>query len=298
MKILLADDQPEMRSLVAEVLRDQGHHVLAFEDGRKALQRAPSQGIDLLITDFDMPGIDGVELCRRLRKGQPGLPAVLISSRCGDADWAPSEPMVCLPKPFRRQQLLDALDQAQWIAHAKQEVATFEPNALAPMHPATRYPNWALGLAAALLLLVGGASMFSFSGGFGGPPSLPEPNGQTTLRHAAVQLLAPVGVLAQLPDAATWQPVPNADAYRLRFETVDGRIVFETRAAGSPWPFPEALRRQLPANVAFHWQVEALSDAGQLLARSPRTRFRVVAPMDVDESTSSEAAATNPTRTP
>lgn len=270
MKILLADDHADVRSLVAEVLRDQGHHVLVFEDGRQALDGASSQHVDMLITDFDMPGLDGVELCRKLRLSRPGLPAVLMSSRCGEADWKPPQPMVCLAKPFRRQQLLDAINRALQLPGAD----------AAESPPAKAHRAWAWGLAAALLLVVGGGLMPSLLDRLGGPPALPEPVQQDIQRDATVQILAPAGVLAQLPDAAAWQAVPGADAYQLRFETVDGQMLFETRASAPPWSFPEALRNQLPANVAFHWQVEAFSTSGHLLARSARTRFRVITPVD------------------
>lgn len=285
MKILLAEDNPEVRSLVAEVLRDQGHEVHAYGEGRQALEAAKSLHPQLLVTDFDMPGLDGVELCRRLRQQQASLPAVLISSRCGESDWTPSEAMVCLAKPFRRQQLLDAVDAALLGPQSDSSRTAFGPEtpqrSRRRPRPSSRWssPSWRWGVAAAVLVMVG-LPLYSNLETIWGPPALPEPVRQGVQRAATLQVEAPRGVLAKLPEAAVWQAVPQASVYHLRFETVDGNVLFESRTPTSPWPLPEALRQQLPTNVAFHWQVEAMSSSGHLLARSSRTRFRVVAPLD------------------
>lgn len=71
MRVLVADDDPVLQAIVAAVLAPEGHEVLPALDGLQALELFLSQSPDLVLTDFDMPGLDGLELCRRIQ----GLPA-------------------------------------------------------------------------------------------------------------------------------------------------------------------------------------------------------------------------------
>jgi sigma-B regulation protein RsbU (phosphoserine phosphatase) len=90
-RILIADDTAFWRMRVGEILAGWGHEVLFAENGRQAFAMAASdEAIDLLITDWEMPFLSGVELCRRLR-GQPRasyLPIILLTSRDAKADLA------------------------------------------------------------------------------------------------------------------------------------------------------------------------------------------------------------------
>jgi len=66
-RIITVDDAATMRRLIAYTLRGAGHEVLEAEDGEDALRLLGGQGIDLVITDINMPKMDGIELVRRLR---------------------------------------------------------------------------------------------------------------------------------------------------------------------------------------------------------------------------------------
>src|SRR5687767_8549607 len=81
-RILVVDDQRIQAELVAGLLRNLGYEVSIVLDPREALERVRSAPPDLLISDIVMPGIDGYELCRRLR-GDPAtalLPVILVTS--------------------------------------------------------------------------------------------------------------------------------------------------------------------------------------------------------------------------
>ena len=69
--ILAVDDSPSMREMLAAVLRDSGYHVVEAEDGVKALELAKTRSIDVVLTDQNMPNMDGLSLVKNLR----GLPA-------------------------------------------------------------------------------------------------------------------------------------------------------------------------------------------------------------------------------
>src|SRR5580693_6400639 len=83
--ILVADDDPAIRGMEAEFLLGLGYNVLEAEDGESALQLAAgAKSVDLLITDFVMPGIDGLQLIRRLRDMYPDVPVLMVSGSLAD----------------------------------------------------------------------------------------------------------------------------------------------------------------------------------------------------------------------
>ncbi|HEX3542713.1 MAG TPA: response regulator [Acidimicrobiales bacterium] len=88
MQIVVADDDPVMRALLQLKLEAEGHHVTLARDGNEALALAGSARPGLMVLDVAMPGIDGLEVTRRLRQ-QPEtarLPIVLLTGRDSDPD--------------------------------------------------------------------------------------------------------------------------------------------------------------------------------------------------------------------
>ncbi|RAI58947.1 ATP-binding protein [Roseicella frigidaeris] len=85
-RVLLVDDEPVVREVLAGQLVDAGYEVVDAADGATALaQLAHGPGFDLLVSDLAMDGIDGVTLIREARKLRPGLPAILVTGYAGDA---------------------------------------------------------------------------------------------------------------------------------------------------------------------------------------------------------------------
>src|SRR5436853_7881086 len=89
-RILLAEDDDQLRAFLGRGLRRAGHAVDAVADGEAALMQAHDVAYDLLVADVVMPGIDGIELARRGSLRQPsirvmfitGFPAVAIRDQC------------------------------------------------------------------------------------------------------------------------------------------------------------------------------------------------------------------------
>ena len=65
---LIVDDDPQVRRLLAEALRRAGIRILEARSGYKALKLAERSAPDFVVTDIEMPDMDGVELCQRLRE--------------------------------------------------------------------------------------------------------------------------------------------------------------------------------------------------------------------------------------
>ena len=80
-RILLAEDDTATRQLMARGLTSDGHTVREAEDGQAALAAMTTEAaaIDVLVTDVDMPGLDGIALAERALALKPGLKILLIS---------------------------------------------------------------------------------------------------------------------------------------------------------------------------------------------------------------------------
>ena len=109
--VLVVDDDPGVRAYVGEALRIGGFAVLEAADGTAALEIAEANAgpIEILVTDVNMPGIDGLELARRVRALRPGTGVLYISGAPADvvATWGLAAGGVFLSKPFGPDALLD-----------------------------------------------------------------------------------------------------------------------------------------------------------------------------------------------
>jgi DNA-binding NtrC family response regulator len=79
-KILLVDDEPGLRMMLAANLELEGFQVVEADSGESALEMAPRERPDVVLTDIRMPGISGVELFRRLRELGLKMPVVLMTA--------------------------------------------------------------------------------------------------------------------------------------------------------------------------------------------------------------------------
>ena len=100
---LVVDDDTELRLLIAQALRRGGLRVLEAGSGREALRLAQTSAPDFVVTDIGMPGLDGVELCRRLRQlpATSKVPIVVVTGsgdagRRGDRRWLRCRPREAL----------------------------------------------------------------------------------------------------------------------------------------------------------------------------------------------------------
>ena len=129
-RIMVVDDIPENLTLLHDMLRAEGYQVVLFPSGEMALKAAAKQPPDLVLLDINMPGLNGFEVCRRL-KAQPelaGIPVIFLSAlnepldklqafQCGGVDY--------VTKPFEVEELRArvrthlALRKLQWELHER-----------------------------------------------------------------------------------------------------------------------------------------------------------------------------------
>jgi two-component system response regulator MprA len=112
MKILVVDDERAVRESLRRALELEGYRVELAEDGEEALQRLGTAPADAAILDVLMPGIDGLEVCRRLRADGNAVPVLMLTaraevdSRVAGLDAGADD---YLPKPFALAELLARL---------------------------------------------------------------------------------------------------------------------------------------------------------------------------------------------
>ena len=107
--LLIVEDQRDLAELVALHLEDVARDVHICADGTSALKRAAAVAPDLVILDLGLPGLDGLEVCRRLRVGPRYVPILMLTARSSDAERVLGLEMGAddyLVKPFNVMELV------------------------------------------------------------------------------------------------------------------------------------------------------------------------------------------------
>ena len=120
--ILVIEDHDDIATLTALMLKDAGYSVLVAGNGEEGLRLLEQHTVDLVILDIMLPGIDGWEVCRRLRTAAPTatLPILFFTVRSGKIDQHRVELRMVngiIKKPFNRETLLGKV-QAALAPHA------------------------------------------------------------------------------------------------------------------------------------------------------------------------------------
>jgi len=108
-RILLAEDDDDMRRFLARALQNAGYSVIAFDNGLSAYERLREEPFNLLLTDIVMPEMDGIELARKASELDPDLKIMFITGFAAVAlnpdAQAPREAKI-LSKPFHLRDLV------------------------------------------------------------------------------------------------------------------------------------------------------------------------------------------------
>lgn len=113
-KILLLEDDPEMRAILEQILSYQDYDVTAVETGFQAIEAAKSNSFDLIVADVRVDGPDGIEVVSEARKDQPEVGTLLVSGYSSLEDDARAEKVGVggfLRKPFETQRFLELVQQ-------------------------------------------------------------------------------------------------------------------------------------------------------------------------------------------
>lgn len=106
--VLVVDDEPQMVGVISYALQVAGFDVLTAYNGEQALRRIEARHIDLVILDVMMPGMDGFEVCRRIRCNS-NIPVLLLTARSDQTDVIAGLELGAddyMPKPFSTRELV------------------------------------------------------------------------------------------------------------------------------------------------------------------------------------------------
>jgi two-component system, cell cycle response regulator CpdR len=113
-KILLAEDDRDMRRFLSKALRNAGFDVASFDNGKAAYQRLREEPFELLLTDIVMPEMDGIELARKATELDPDIKVMFITGFAAVAlnpdNNAPQQAKV-LSKPFHLKELVNEVQR-------------------------------------------------------------------------------------------------------------------------------------------------------------------------------------------
>src|SRR5438876_9193412 len=113
-KILLAEDDSDMRRFLVKALQNAGYQVIDFDNGLSAYRRLREEPFELLLTDIVMPEMDGIELARRATELDPEIKIMFITGFAAvtlNTNSRPPKDARVLSKPFHLKDLVREIDR-------------------------------------------------------------------------------------------------------------------------------------------------------------------------------------------
>jgi len=115
--ILVVDDEPTMRSLLETILSRDGYRILLASDGKEALEVLAREDVEMVISDVNMPRLDGFGLLKIVKNEYPGTSMVMMTGY-GDTYTVKDALLLgadeYISKPFRSQEIALVIERAYW----------------------------------------------------------------------------------------------------------------------------------------------------------------------------------------
>jgi len=240
--------------------------------------------IDVLLTEFALPGMSGLELVDRLREQDPDLAVLIVSTHDNHPELSErlrGGPMHFLRKPFSVRELGEAILDAvrcRPLAEMAAETGSRRVEASSSILPG--FPGWFRSWLRWVVPAAVGVVVLATAGltriGPLRPPALPELGGTSVRRGMAIEGFYPLGVVEELPRQLLWEKVEGAQIYRVSLLRVDDTVLWHDVVSDPSAALPDSLLADLHPHVVYTWKVEALDLELRLLARSETMPFEVV----------------------
>lgn len=104
-RILIVDDEEMIRTLLLQAFKFFGYEIETAENGIEAIKQITMKTYDLIITDYMMPKMDGLELIQRIKMINPSIPVLVVTSDGPECELLKSGALACIKKPFNISEL-------------------------------------------------------------------------------------------------------------------------------------------------------------------------------------------------
>lgn len=111
-KVLAVDDANFMRMMLEDILTKNGHTFLGAKDGQECLDILQNESVDVCVLDIRMPGMDGMEVLKRIKKDYPGIKVVMLSAMCDESSVKMALQLgadAFVAKPFQAECLINRI---------------------------------------------------------------------------------------------------------------------------------------------------------------------------------------------
>jgi signal transduction histidine kinase len=132
LRVLVVDDEPGARDVLAQYLRNDGHEVVTASSGVEAIGRVIAAKFDILLTDHGMPGMNGFQLADAIRRVDAAKPIVLVTGFEVPPEKRPASVDCILKKPLERSELREALQRLTGGGPRVESAAAAPPAMLKP----------------------------------------------------------------------------------------------------------------------------------------------------------------------
>ncbi|OGR82174.1 MAG: hypothetical protein A2901_04270 [Elusimicrobia bacterium RIFCSPLOWO2_01_FULL_54_10] len=123
-KILVVDDEPDMIWAITHVLLSEGHSVVSVNSGEEALVKVKDAAVGLVLLDFRLPGMDGIQILEKIKQARPELPVIMVTGYGGIEEAVQAIKLGAahyISKPFDNSQLVESVNKALQVGTLKTE---------------------------------------------------------------------------------------------------------------------------------------------------------------------------------
>lgn len=115
--ILIVDDEPLIQTLLKKILTREGYNILLAQNGQEAIEIVGAKKVDIVLSDMDMPGMNGMELLKNIKKDRPEIGVVMMT---GAGDLYTVKDAIILgadeyiTKPFENYEISRIIERTYW----------------------------------------------------------------------------------------------------------------------------------------------------------------------------------------